>query len=122
MDNRTLTKFSASRRRLPSAKEFDAQSALDRCHANRNLRLSAAPLRPHRSTFCHVCGREVKKDSPESAADEILEALKSGTRFYVLFSPTTFCQSGGEKTKSDGGFNEPARTRFFETFARRRNA
>jgi excinuclease ABC subunit A len=36
-------------------------------------------------TFCHVCGREVRKDSPESAADEILEALPEGTRFYVLF-------------------------------------
>src|SRR3982074_3694555 len=36
-------------------------------------------------TFCHVCGREVKKDSPESAADEILAALHPGTRFYLLF-------------------------------------
>ncbi|MCY7375609.1 MAG: hypothetical protein LH472_06515, partial [Pyrinomonadaceae bacterium] len=35
-------------------------------------------------TFCHVCGREVKKDSPESSADEILETLAEGTRFYVL--------------------------------------
>ena len=36
-------------------------------------------------TICHVCGREVKKDSPESAADEILAELADGTRFYVLF-------------------------------------
>lgn len=36
-------------------------------------------------TFCHVCGREVKKDSPESAADEILSTLAYGARFYVLF-------------------------------------
>jgi len=36
-------------------------------------------------TFCHVCGREVKKDSPESAATEILAELEPGTRFYVLF-------------------------------------
>ena len=36
-------------------------------------------------TICHVCGREVKKDSPESAADEILAELAEGTRFYVLF-------------------------------------
>src|SRR3982750_3029994 len=36
-------------------------------------------------TFCHVCGREVQKDSPESAADEILQTLAEGTRFYVLF-------------------------------------
>ncbi|CAN5415322.1 excinuclease ABC subunit UvrA [soil metagenome] len=36
-------------------------------------------------TICHVCGREVKKDSPESASDEILAELAEGTRFYVLF-------------------------------------
>lgn len=36
-------------------------------------------------TFCHVCGNEVKKDSPESAADEILQTLENDTRFYVLF-------------------------------------
>ena len=37
------------------------------------------------TTICHVCGREVKKDSPESAADEILAELSDGTRFFVLF-------------------------------------
>ncbi|MEO7659640.1 MAG: excinuclease ABC subunit UvrA, partial [Pyrinomonadaceae bacterium] len=37
------------------------------------------------TTICHVCSREVRKDSPESAADEILEKLSDGTRFYVLF-------------------------------------
>ncbi len=37
------------------------------------------------TTICHVCRREVKKDSPESAADEILASLDEGTRFYVLF-------------------------------------
>ncbi|MBX3297364.1 MAG: excinuclease ABC subunit UvrA [Acidobacteria bacterium] len=36
-------------------------------------------------TFCHVCSREVKKDSPESAAEETLSTLAEGTRFYVLF-------------------------------------
>ncbi|MGD9561285.1 MAG: excinuclease ABC subunit UvrA [Pyrinomonadaceae bacterium] len=36
-------------------------------------------------TFCHACGREVKKDSPESAADEVLATLDEGARFYVLF-------------------------------------
>ncbi len=36
-------------------------------------------------TFCRVCGREVHHDSPESSAQEILEALPEGTRFYVLF-------------------------------------
>jgi excinuclease ABC subunit A len=36
-------------------------------------------------TVCRVCGREVKKDSPESAADEILGQLAEGSRYYVLF-------------------------------------
>lgn len=36
-------------------------------------------------TFCRNCGREVKKDSPESAAEEILNELEKETRFYVLF-------------------------------------
>ncbi|MDQ4123668.1 MAG: excinuclease ABC subunit UvrA [Acidobacteriota bacterium] len=37
------------------------------------------------TVFCHVCGREVKKDSPESSANEVLETLAEGMRFYVLF-------------------------------------
>lgn len=37
------------------------------------------------TTICHVCGREVKKDSPESAATEVLSEFEGGTRFYVLF-------------------------------------
>ncbi len=37
------------------------------------------------TTICNKCGREVKKDSPESAADEIIAELAEGTRFYVLF-------------------------------------
>src|SRR3954463_4233050 len=36
-------------------------------------------------TFCHLCGREVKKDSPESAAEEVLIQLAEVTQFYVLF-------------------------------------
>lgn len=37
------------------------------------------------TTICRVCGREVLRDSPESAAAEILNQLPDGTRFYVLF-------------------------------------
>lgn len=36
-------------------------------------------------TFCYKCGAEVKKDSPESSATEILETLTDGERFYLLF-------------------------------------
>src|SRR4029078_9176917 len=45
-------------------------------------------------TFCHLCGREVRKDSPESAADDVLAELESGTRFYVLF-PIQEEEAGG---------------------------
>jgi excinuclease ABC subunit A len=51
-------------------------------------------------TFCHVCGREVKKDSPESAADETLNALAEGTRFYVLFPAENEYDAKNKKTKT----------------------
>jgi excinuclease ABC subunit A len=35
-------------------------------------------------TFCANCGQEVRRDTPESIADEVLR-LPEGTRFYVLF-------------------------------------
>jgi excinuclease ABC subunit A len=35
-------------------------------------------------TYCATCGEAVKRDTPESAADEVLK-LPQGTRFYVLF-------------------------------------
>jgi len=41
------------------------------------------------TTICRVCGREVHRDSPESAADEILSELLEGARFYVLFPART---------------------------------
>lgn len=52
------------------------------------------------TTICHVCGREVKKDSPESAADEILAELLEGTRFYVLFP-----------IQDDAGVQKPVRSK-----------
>lgn len=53
-------------------------------------------------TFCHVCGREVKRDSPESAADETLANLADGTRFYVLFpaEPTEAIQNPKSKIQN----------------------
>ena len=36
-------------------------------------------------TICYKCNQEVKKDSPESSADEVLEKLETGTKFYILF-------------------------------------
>jgi excinuclease ABC subunit A len=55
-------------------------------------------------TFCSNCGDEVKRDSPESAAEEVLK-LTEGTRFYVLFpasagfDETAASSNGGGKKK-----------------------
>ncbi|MFY9571626.1 MAG: excinuclease ABC subunit A, partial [Blastocatellia bacterium] len=55
-------------------------------------------------TFCSNCGEPVKRDTPESAADEVL-ALSEGTRFYVLFpaaagmNETAASTNGGGKKK-----------------------
>ena len=50
------------------------------------------------TTVCRVCGREVRRDSPESAADEILGELTEGTRTNLfieidgrLFTPALTC-------------------------------
>jgi excinuclease ABC subunit A len=37
------------------------------------------------TTYCRICGRVVQSDSPESSAQEVLQKLSEGTRFYVLF-------------------------------------
>jgi excinuclease ABC subunit A len=37
------------------------------------------------TTVCRVCGREVHRDSPQSAADETLSQIKPDTRFFVMF-------------------------------------
>lgn len=57
------------------------------------------------TTICHVCNHEVKKDSPESAADEILSTLEDGTRFYVLFP------IGEEVSRKDVKLQKPARSK-----------
>src|SRR5215468_10555421 len=36
------------------------------------------------TTICYNCGQAVKRDTPQSIADEVLQ-LPEGTRFYVLF-------------------------------------
>ncbi|PYS90951.1 MAG: excinuclease ABC subunit A [Acidobacteria bacterium] len=59
------------------------------------------------TTICRVCGREVHKDSPESAAHEILNTLVEGTRFYVLFPA-----EAGLRVETNGNGTQPkAKTR-----------
>ena len=41
-------------------------------------------------TYCFQCGDEVTKDTPESAAEEILGTLCEGSRFLVLFPVSVF--------------------------------
>ena len=56
------------------------------------------------TTFCRVCGREVHKDSPDSAAAETLAALAEGTRFYVLFPAEAGLRT--ESANGDGARHE----------------
>ena len=59
-------------------------------------------------TFCRICGRQVYRDSPESVADELLQTLAEGTRFYVLFPAAAGLT---ERTKNrDGETGEDAET------------
>lgn len=54
-------------------------------------------------TFCRVCGRLVSKDSPESIAEDVLNSLTEGTRFYVLFpAGAGLSEPKIEKPKSKG--------------------
>ncbi|HEV2764332.1 MAG TPA: excinuclease ABC subunit UvrA [Pyrinomonadaceae bacterium] len=53
------------------------------------------------TTFCRVCGREVHRDSPESAAQEVLGVLEGGARFYVLFPADAGMRSA--EANGDGG-------------------
>src|SRR5918999_3201917 len=63
------------------------------------------------TTFCRVCGREVHRDSPESAAQEVIAMLTEGTRFYVLFPA-----EAGLRVETDGnGKNGTGRKRKAET-------
>src|ERR1051326_6043806 len=56
------------------------------------------------TTVCRVCGREVHRDSPDSAADEILSQLPEGTRFFVLFPA-----NAGLGVETNGGRPETRR-------------
>ncbi|MCA1567983.1 MAG: excinuclease ABC subunit UvrA [Acidobacteria bacterium] len=58
------------------------------------------------TTICRVCGREVHKDSPDSAAAETLATLAEGTRFYVLFPAEAGLRveaAGGNGAAKKGG-------------------
>jgi len=54
-------------------------------------------------TFCRVCARRVYRDSPESIADEVLNNLAEGTRFYVLFPATAGLTADSEKLEKRRG-------------------
>src|SRR5256714_13568619 len=52
-------------------------------------------------TFCANCGEEVRRDTPESTASEVL-ALPEGTRFYVLFPAAAGMEEPQANTNGDG--------------------
>ena len=84
--NRTLTKSSASRPPLRFVKKIQQKIRVQPLPRKPKFTIICGfYLRRAGQTFCYECGAEVKKDSPESAADEILETIAEGTRFYVLF-------------------------------------
>jgi excinuclease ABC subunit A len=58
------------------------------------------------ATFCSNCGAQVKRDAPESAAEEVLK-LPGGTRFYVLFPAAAGMD---EQSASSNGANKTKRT------------
>ncbi len=59
------------------AEKFHAQSALDRGHGHRNLRLSAVALCPRGAHVLHACGNEVRRDTMDEIAARVL-ALPNG--------------------------------------------
>jgi excinuclease ABC subunit A len=66
------------------------------------------------TTYCRVCGREVHRDSPESAAQEVLTTLPEGTRFYVLFPAEAGLRAetnGDGKKKNGTGRKRKAETK-----------
>ena len=69
------------------------------------------------TTFCSECGEEVKRDTPESAAEVVLQ-LAEGTRFYVLFPAAAGMEEqaassngGGKQKKRGAKSNSGQRTR-----------
>ena len=60
-------------------------------------------------TFCRVCSQPVMRDSPESVADELLQRLSLGTRFYVLFPATAGLTESSSNGVPASGDKKPAR-------------
>jgi excinuclease ABC subunit A len=63
------------------------------------------------TTYCRLCGREVKKDSPESAAQHVIDSLQEGKRFFVLFPAEAGIyieqENNGSKSKSRKDKSKP---------------
>src|ERR671926_867297 len=52
-------------------------------------------------TFCANCGQEVRRDTPESIANEVL-GLAEGRRFYVLFPAAAGMEEPEASSNGDG--------------------
>ncbi len=62
------------------------------------------------TTYCRVCGREVQRDSPESAAEETLAQLTEGTRFFVLFPAAAGLEETGRNGSAEKSGKKKSRT------------
>ena len=68
-----------------TGKNTEPVEPIDRRHRHRDQRLFAALDRQDRPYVLSRCGREVRCESPQSAA-ETLAALPPGTRYMIAFS------------------------------------
>jgi excinuclease ABC subunit A len=61
-------------------------------------------------TICRRCGSIVKRDTPQSIADIVMQ-LPEGTRFYVLFPAAAGTETRSEEYATVSGGPKPKRTR-----------
>jgi excinuclease ABC subunit A len=70
-------------------------------------------------THCRVCERQVLRDSPESVANDVLDTLAEGTRFFVLFPAAAGLTDPSSSTPTENGRREKEKPK---EKSRRRNA
>ncbi len=61
-------------------------------------------------TICRRCGSEVKRDTPQSVADAVMQ-LPEGTRFYVLFPASAGAITGEAEAEAAATGSKPRKAR-----------
>jgi len=62
------------------------------------------------TTFCRRCGHKVRRDTPQSIAEEVLR-LEEGTRFFVLFPAAAGSELTTAQAAAANGHPRPAMTK-----------